>query len=123
MANPVWDGLITYAHFAKLGGSGANSSSFNIARATGAITFIVPALDGTATTVKIQGLDPLDKSTWSDVYAYNPVDGTMNVIDGIPESQYTVLPASAIGTGTFRLVCADAQTTESSVTIIIDRLL
>jgi hypothetical protein len=123
MANNIWDGIVTYAQFAPAGVASVNSTSFNLPRAAGAVSFLIPALDGVGTTVKIQGLSPLDGTTWSDVFAYDPGDGTMTLVGLFPESQYTVVPASALGLGTFRLVASASQTTTVSVPILIDRII
>jgi len=116
MANPVWDGMLTYAVFA----GATTSSSFNLPKASGAITIMMPTM-ATDTTYAIHGLDPQDKTTWRQVFAYDPGDGSSQTLSGIPHNQYTVIPASALGVGTFRLVApATAQTL--TVTILIDRL-
>ena len=117
MANPVWDGMVTYAIF-----SGATtSSSFNIPKGTGAVTIIMPSMT-TDTTYAIHGLDPQDKTTWRQVFSYDPGDGSSQTLSGIPHNQYTVFPGSALGLGTFRLV-APATAQNLTVTILIDRII
>lgn len=123
MASIARDAVLTYAYFAGNGGSAENSSSFIVPRAAGAITIFMPALDGSTITAKIQALSPLDNSTWSDVYSYDPGDGTMTLVGALPEAQTTVIPASAIGSGVFRFVASGSQTTAVSVPILIDRII
>jgi hypothetical protein len=117
MANPVWDGLVTYVTWT----ASQASTSFNVAAGTGAITFILPDL-ATDTTANLQGLDPIDKTTWRNVEALDVTAGS-GASDPIvlTESKYIVVPASAIGLGTFRL---NAPTTAQTgtATILIDRI-
>ena len=117
MANPVWDCLVTYASWT----AGLSSTSFNIAKCAGAVTFIMPDLT-TDTTAALEGLSPLDKTTWTAVKALD-VSAGAGAADAVvlAESSYIVVPASAIGGGTFRLTCANTQT--GTVTIIIDRII
>lgn len=124
MANPVWEAVITYAHFGGANGSsGQNSSSFNIPGQVGTVTLIVPALDGAVETMKVQGLSPLDGTTWTDVKFYEPGGATFDPLALIPESSYITFPATLFGAGTFRFVTsATNQTTASQVVIIYDRI-
>lgn len=126
-----YDGLIAYAYFAKgldvapvgISSSDVDSTAFSLPRAVGAVTLIIPALDGVATTVKLQLLSPLDMATWGDVFVYDPSDGTSSTaVSALPEAQTTVIPASALGCGVFRLVASAAQTTFSQVAILFDRI-
>lgn len=124
MANPVWDGLVTYAAIA----AGANTSgTFNIAKNTGSVSFIIPDLDNGVTLVHVQGLDPQDKTTWRDVAAYDVTAGGASDPIILPDNTYNVVPASALGGGTFRLQTyaagvLTAVTTAATVSIIIDRI-
>lgn len=118
MTSFAWDGLITYARFSD---ASANSEAFVMPKAVGSVTFFIGALDGVS-TVKVQALDPQDKTTWRDVFSFDPGDGTMTLVGAMPESQCTVVPASALGTGVFRLVASNAQPTASVHAILIDRI-
>lgn len=119
MAAPAWDCVVTYASF---GDGTANSSSFVMPRAVGSVTLHIPALDGATTTVKVQALDPQDGTTFHDVFTYDPGDGSMTALAALPESQCTVIPASAMGAGVFRLVASASQTTAAKVSILFDRV-
>jgi hypothetical protein len=114
MANPVWDGIVTYVTWT----ASTTSTSFNIPRDAGAITFILPDFT-TDTSCAVHGLDPVDKTTWRAVNSYDPGDASHTPLV-LNENLYVVVPASALGTGTFRLVNVNAQT--GTATIIIDRI-
>lgn len=117
MANPSWDAIVTYLTFATL-----STNSFNIPKGAGAITFIMPNLT-TDTTAALEGLNPINQTSWLPVEALDVAAGS-GASDPIvlTESKYIVVPASAIGAGTFRLTCANTQA-GLQVTVIIDRIL
>jgi hypothetical protein len=114
MAHPIWDGHVTYCTFT----ASTTSTSFNIPAQAGAVTFIVPTLT-TSAEVAVHGLSPIDKTTWTAVDAYDPAVGTQEPVV-ILSATYCVVPASALGLGTFRLVAADAQTL--TVQVLIDKI-
>ena len=116
MANPVWDGIVTYLTFAT-----TSTNSFNVPAGSGSITFIMPNLT-TDTTAAIEGLSPIDKTTWTAVAAMDVAAGS-GAADALvlTESTYTVVPATAMGCGTFRLTCANTQA-GLQVQVIIDRI-
>ena len=116
MANPVWDGVVTYLTFVT-----TSTNSFNVPAGSGAITIIMPSLT-TDTTAALEGLSPIDKTTWTAVKALDVVAGSA-AADAIvlTESEYVVIPASAIGCGTFRLTCANTQAGQIAQ-VIIDRI-
>jgi len=119
MANPIWDGIVTYAIFT----AATTSSSFNLTAKTGAVTLLLPTALATSTSLAIHGLSPIDKTTWYPVNALDPNDSAVQAIaiTFTPGTAlYVVIPASALGLGTFRLVCADAQT--ATVAVLIDRI-
>jgi hypothetical protein len=74
----------------------------------------IPALVGTATTIKLQALDPEvgdgEDESWGDVTVFDVADGSFEPIDALPESTVVVLPASITGGGVFRWVASAAQT-------------
>jgi len=115
MANPIWDGLVTYLTFVT-----TSTNSFNIPVSTGAVTFILPTLT-TDLTVTVQGLDPRDKTTWRNVEAYNPAAGIADEVE-IASNTYTVVPASALGMGTFRLTAPATSQAGVICTVLIDRI-
>lgn len=118
MANPVWDALVTYITWS----GGTTTTSFNIAKNAGAITIIMPTL-ATDTVSSIQGLNPFDKTTWSAVEALDLVaGGGLSDPVQVGSAKYVVIPASALGAGTFRLSNATSQTVTLRATIIIDRI-
>ena len=114
MANAIWDGIITYVTWT----ASTTSTTFNVPRAVGAVSVILPDFT-TDTTCVVQGLDPLDKTTWRSLYTYDPGDGTMTLVT-LNENVYLVIPASTFGVGTFRFLNANAQT--GTATILFDRL-
>lgn len=120
MAAVAWDAVITYASF---GDGTANSTSFVMPRCTGAVSVFLPALDGVATTVSVQTLNPLD-NTYSAILVAVPgaADITYTALDNMAESTVIVIPASFFGPGNFRLVASAVQTTAAKATIIFDRL-
>lgn len=115
MANPSWDGIVTYLTWVT-----TSTNSFNLARNSGAVTFILPNFT-TDTTCVIEGLDPLDKTTWRTVTF---LDATTAVtparVATLAESTYVVVPAGVLGTGTFRLTNANTQA-GLQATVIIER--
>ena len=115
MANPVWDGIVTYLTFVT-----TSTNSFNIPAGSGAITIIVPDLT-TDTTVAVQGLDPINRTTWAAVNAYDPVSA-VNAPVVLDESTYQVIPASGLGCGTFRLTAPTTSQAGLVCTVIIDRI-
>lgn len=116
MANPVWDGIVTYLTWVT-----TSTNSFNIPAGSGAITFILPDFT-TDTTTAVEGLDPINKTTWRAVTALDVVAGSA-AADAVvlPESTYVVVPATALGCGTFRLTNANTQA-GLQATVIIDRI-
>lgn len=115
MANPVWDGIVTYLTFVT-----TSTNSFNIPAGTGAITFIVPDLT-TDATVSVEALDPVNKTAWAAVNAYDPISAA-NTPVVLDESTYQVVPASALGCGTFRLTAPTTSQAGLVCTVIIDRI-
>jgi len=114
MANPVWDGVVTYLTWVT-----TSTNSFNVPAGTGAVTFILPDF-ATDTTTQLEGLDPFDRTTWRAVEAYDPAGGVADEVI-LAESTYTVVPASAIGLGTFRLTNVSSQA-GLIATVLIDRI-
>lgn len=116
MANPSWDAIVTYLTWVT-----TSTNSFNVPSGTGAITFILPDFT-TDTTTALEALSPIDQTTW---YAVKPLDVTAGsgAVDAIvlPESTYVVVPASAMGAGTFRLTNANSQAALKA-TVIMDRV-
>ena len=113
MAN-IWDGIVTYLTWAT-----TSTNSFNIPRGTGAVTIITPNFT-TDTTCTIEGLDPIDGTSWVAVESYDPGDATVTPVV-LPEANYIVIPASALGAGTFRLTNTNTQA-GLRATVIIDRI-
>jgi hypothetical protein len=114
VANPVWDGAVTYLTWVTL-----STNSFNVPASTLAVTIITPDF-GTDTTCVVQGLDPIDKTTWRSLYTYDPGDGTMTLLT-LDENKYHVIPGAALGIGTFRLTNANTQV-GLQATVIIARI-
>ena len=115
MANPVWDGIVTYLTWVT-----TSTNTFNIPLNTGAVTIILPDFT-TDTTTALEGLDPIDKTTWRAVLAYDPAAGTSEAVV-LAENAYHVIPASALGCGTFRFTNANTQV-GLKATVIFDRII
>src|SRR5258706_5712939 len=114
MANPVWDGVQTYAFYTvALGAVDAkHSTTFNVPAGTQTVTFIVPAF-ATDATAALEGLSPLDKTTWTAV-KYHIEAGTYTALS-VATNSYQTVPALLTGTGTFRFVNATDQTTTTPI--------
>lgn len=121
MANPSWDGIVTYAKYTVAAGAvdAKHTTSFNIPLDASVITFITPDM-ATDTSAALEGLSPFDKTTWTAVSAYDPAAPAHKPVV-INESAYVVVPAWAIGTGTFRFVNVTDQTTTTPIVVIVDR--
>lgn len=93
---------------------GTDSKPFSAPKDVKAMRVHIPALVGTATTIKLQALDPEvgdgEDESWGDVTVFDVADGSFEPIDALPESTVVVLPASITGGGVFRWVASAAQT-------------
>lgn len=125
MANPSWDGLNQYVfQTVALGATTAKlSESFNIPRAIQTVTIIVPA-QATDTTMVVEGLSPLDKTTWTPVTVATAPGTFVALVLAVSTTvtTYLTIPATYFGTGTFRFSNATDQTTTTPIQIIFDRM-
>ena len=99
-----------------LSGQTVNGAPFTIPRGARSIAIHCPALagGGAPDSVKIQCLQPVSSievttETWTDAYVFNLADGTTIQLDGIPESQVTTIPTSALGSAVIRFVATADQ--------------
>lgn len=102
-----FDGVWAYPLLPISGGT-VNSEPFTIPQRARSIALHVPNLAGTD-TIKLQALTPaqdIESTTeaWVDIFVFDLTDGTTEALDGIPESQVTVIPTSALGSTVIRLV-------------------
>lgn len=111
---PAWDGIVVHLTWVT-----TSTNSFNIPARTGAVTFILPDF-GTDTSCTVEALDPVDKSTWRTVKMFNPDDASVQDCT-LAENAYIVVPASALGTGCFRLTNATSQV-GLTARVIFDRI-
>lgn len=93
---------------------GTNSREFAVPEGAKVMVIHVPALVGTATTVKLQTkahqLTDDETAVWGDITVFNLSDGTFTALDGMLESTVVTVPVSATGPGPLRLVASAAQT-------------
>jgi len=114
----AWNGIP--AHLAMpASGETVNSQWFSVAAGTKVLAIHVPALVGTAATVKIQSLKPTETveatQVWTDVSVFDLTDGTMELLDGLVESTTVTVPVSATGGGVLRFVASEDQSSVPSV--------
>ena len=120
---PVWARQTYVFYTTALGAVDAkHSTAFIVPEACQTISFIFPAL-ATDIAVTLEGLSPLDKTTWTAVkVAVTPATVTaISFVVSTTVVSYTVMPAMWLGTGTFRFVNATDQTTVVPVQILFDR--
>ena len=103
-------------------GETVNSMSFVVPDSAKSVAIFVPDLAGTGTTLKIQSLTPTEfinaggPQLWLDVSTFDLTDGTVELLDGIPENGVTTIPCTATGGGNLRFV-STADQSASPVTV------
>ena len=127
MAKYGWDGIVARITCPESGDT-VNSEPFTIPRgaksvaihiganALGAITWSVEAL---TPVVDVDGLARAAE-TWTAVAVFDLTDGSFEALDGIPESQVTVIPVTAFGGGgVYRFVAsADISAEPEIITLV-----
>jgi hypothetical protein len=107
-----WNGIAARIRMPITGGT-VNSEPFPVPAGSKVITFHLPALTGTAATVKLQTLAPTETveatQVWTDVSCMDLTDGTFELLDGLVESTAVTIPVSATGGGVLRLVASEDQ--------------
>ena len=108
----AWNGISVIARMPAVGET-VNGQPFAVPAGSKVATFHLPALTGTAATVKVQTLAPTETveatQVWTDVSVFDLTDGTMEVLDGLVESTAVTIPVSATGGGYLRLVASEDQ--------------
>jgi hypothetical protein len=116
-----WDVIVGYALMPAVGET-VNGAAFSCPRGAHAITFHVPIMTGVTPTLKLQALDPIDKTTWRDVSVFNDTTGATQPIIYLPQNKVTVIPTAITGSGVLRLV-ADQDQSSAPINISLCFLL
>src|SRR5262247_4014380 len=106
-------------------GQTVNSASFVVPKGAKSFIIFVPDLVGVASTVKLQSLTPTvtveTTEVWVDVGCFDLTDGTVELLDAIPENAATTLPTSATGGGNLRFVAsADQSSVPSTIHVMFN---
>jgi hypothetical protein len=90
-----------------------NSVPYTVPKTAVAVTFHVPALAGTNTSLKVQTLFPAasdqDPEVWGDTSGFNTTNGTTQAASPIWEGFVTTMPIAFLGGGVQRLVASADQ--------------
>ena len=101
-----WNGIAVHTRMPAVGET-VNGQPFAVPAGAKMMTVHVPNLAGTD-TLKIQSLAPSETveatQIWTDVKVFDFTDGTVEALDGIPESTAVTFPISATGGGVLRFV-------------------
>lgn len=119
-----WDVIVGHPAMPAAGET-VNGQPFSCPRGARTIGIHVGGLAGSSPTLKLQALDPVDKTTWRDVATYNLTTGATRKLDGIPQNQVTTIPVTASGSGVLRLVADQDQSgspTQVTITFMMGGL-
>lgn len=107
-------------------GETVNSEKFAVPPGNKVVTVFVPAIEGVASTMKLQALTPNDvvndTQTWTDLTYFDIADGTFDAIDAFPESTVVSMPVSLMGGGILRWVAsADTSAVPADIIMLFSR--